>query len=570
MRILIKQAKVFQTALRRFETNNVLVEDNRFVYVGAEESFDNVDKVIDGMGQYMVPGLVDIHMHIESSMTTPELFSQAVLPFGTTTIVADPHEMANVFGLDGVNAFMERQTILDIFYGIPSSVPSTNPGLETTGGILDVPEVKELAKDPRVICFGEVMNYKELIAEGATKTKNMIAAFKEIQPLAPVEGHCPKIWGEELAQFIAAGVDSDHTHQSRESILAKVPNGMFLEIQNKSITTEVIQTLIEYNLYDHFCFITDDIMPDRLVDGHLNLHLLKAVAHGMRIEDAIYCSTYTPTRRMQLYDYGQIAPGRIADFILLENLAEWDVAAVYKHGKEVFGNGVLQPEPMQPDFATSYTTSIQRAATTPEDFILHAPAGTKDSVTARVMRKVLESTFTEEVHHKLPVAADGSVTLDSSLSLVTVIERYGNHAPIAYGILQNGLDKPGAIATSWAHDHHNILTVGMDAIDTSIAVNRIIELQGGIVVVENGKILAEVALPIGGIVSLAPMDELAKDVEQVRAAMQHLGYYNQDEIMSLATISLLVSPALKMSDKGLIDVRKQEILPLFLSEEETK
>jgi len=564
--LIIKNAQVFNTHFRTFRKADVLIEDGKFKWISETPIEKNGAKIIDATGKYMIPGLIDIHMHIESSMTTANRFSEAVLPFGVTTIVADPHEMANVFGLSGIQAFIDTQTTLDIFCGIPSSVPSTNPDLETTGGQISETDVKELIKDNRVICFGEIMNYKELIDENLTKTQKMIAAFKALRPLAPVEGHCPKIYGEELAQFIAAGVDSDHTHQTRETIIEKISNGMFIEMQRKSINKETIGTLKEYNLFNCFAIITDDVMPDDLANGHLNSNLLKAVSCGLSVEEAIYCSTYTGAQRMNLFDRGIIAPGKIADFVLLNDLLTWAIESVYKNGKEVvnMAKGIIVKEAEQqfPEFFYQTINCVQFTAT---DFELLAPLDKviAGKVSARIINKVFNSTFTEELIEKFAVK-EGKVQYQETTALLAVVERYGNNNPLQYGLLRGGINKDGAIASSWAHDHHNILVHGIGARDMMLAANRVRELQGGIVVVENGEIIAECPLPIGGIISAVPISELSEQVKTVRAAMQKLGYFNQDEIMSFATLSLLVSPQLKISDKGLIDVKTQEILSLFI------
>ncbi|MDR3193644.1 MAG: amidohydrolase family protein, partial [Treponema sp.] len=255
MFMLIRGARVFNVYRKIFEKKQILLRDGIFRDIG-ESLPVRGEEELDAEGLYLIPGLVDIHMHIESSMTSPREFSRAVLPWGTCTVVADPHEIANVFGIEGIRRFMEAQTPLDIFYGIPSSVPSTSPALETTGGLIGPEEVAALAKDPRILCLGEMMNAKELCAESAglgkeNRTREILAAFKGERPFFPVEGHCPHLRGSELSAFIAAGVWSDHTLQDPESILEKVSKGMFLEIQRKSLTRENIETIVENRLFEH-------------------------------------------------------------------------------------------------------------------------------------------------------------------------------------------------------------------------------------------------------------------------------------------------------------------------------
>lgn len=230
MGMIIKNISVYQTFTQQFEIKDVLIENGRFAYIADSLSITNESVVMDGTGKWMIPGLIDIHMHIESSMTLPSRFSEAVLPHGVTTVVADPHEIANVFGIEGVQSFLSNATALDIFYGIPSSVPSTSPQLETTGGFIGVNEVKTLLKNPMILCLGEVMNFQHLCKEETSMIKDIIKACQELKPFLPIEGHCPKITGRDLADFIAAGVTADHTQQTPESSVEKIKNGMFLEI----------------------------------------------------------------------------------------------------------------------------------------------------------------------------------------------------------------------------------------------------------------------------------------------------------------------------------------------------
>ena len=237
MDMIIKNILVYQTFTQQFEMKDVLIENGRFSRIADELSITH-EEVMDGTGKWMIPGLIDIHMHIESSMTLPSRFSQAVLPHGVTTVVADPHEIANVFGLEGIQSFLSNATALDIFYGIPSSVPSTSPQLETTGGFIGVEEVKELLQHPVILCLGEVMNFQDLCKKETSTIKEIIKVCQALRPSLPIEGHCPKISGKDLADFIGAGVTADHTQQTPESIIEKIKSGMFLEIQKKSMNKE--------------------------------------------------------------------------------------------------------------------------------------------------------------------------------------------------------------------------------------------------------------------------------------------------------------------------------------------
>lgn len=320
VQLIIKNLNVYNSYFKKFIKGDVIIHEGKFIHIGTNyEDRLQSENIVDGKNQYMVPGLIDIHMHIESSMTIPSEFSKAVIKQGVTTVVADPHEIANVFGIEGIEEFLKYDETLDIFYGIPSSVPSTNSNLETTGGEIGVEEVKELLSYDKVLCLGEVMNFKELIEDKSSNINNIISTVKDIKNNMPLEGHCPKISGVDLSLYLNSGVNGDHTQQNVELLEEKIRNGMFIELQHKSMTKENIEFLVNNNLYEHFCLATDDVMADKLLEGHLNNLVKEAVNLGMSIENAIYVSTYTPARRMGLLDRGSIAPGKIADFITYIN-----------------------------------------------------------------------------------------------------------------------------------------------------------------------------------------------------------------------------------------------------------
>lgn len=540
--------------------------ENIWLYNTAYQSFDwgslsfdktisHVDRRFDevgGEGLYLIPGLVDIHMHIESSMTTPTEFSNAALPHGTTTVVADCHEVANVFGSEGLADYMDLPSVLDIFYAIPSSVPSTSKELETCYGSIDTKEVEQLCKRKDIIALGEIMNANDLFSEGDNRTKRIIETFRKYKGHCPIEGHCPKITSELLSKFIASGVDSDHTHQSPASIREKASAGMFLEIQNKSIDRGTIEALSDPRLKGTFCFCTDDVMPDVLHrDGHLDAVLRNAIKSGMQPLKAIYAATYAPAMRMRLYDRGMIGPGKIADFILLDDVETLHIHSVYKAGKKVYDakEGLLAPLTL-PAIKEKYLQSCKRIPVTTAEFDLSLPAGEKDIL---VIEREEETTFTKFAKAKVTSTHN---TLDFSsygLSLLASVERYGNNKPILPAFMKNGLTKAGAICTSWAHDSHNALVLATSVELAVRAVNLVLENQGGIALVDDEEEYF-VPLTYGGIVSLEPMPVLARHIGHVRSWLRDHGYHAQEEVMNFAVLALPVSPALKISDKGLVDV----------------
>jgi adenine deaminase len=453
---------------------------------------------------------------------------------------------------------MNLPAVIDVFHSIPSSVPSTSQDLETSGGCLDASEVTQLCQRADVIALGEIMNANELFSDGDNRTKRIIAAFRKNKPSCPIEGHCPKIEGELLSRFIRAGVDSDHTEQTAATIRDKTSAGMFIQMQRKSVKQSTIDALRDSPLAGRYCFCTDDVMPDVLVgQGHLDFVLRKAVAFGLPVAEAIYAATYAPAQRMQLYDRGQIAPGRLADFIILDDLESFHIKEVYKNGELVYdaAHGLARRAEL-PAIDSSTLCSINRKVLTEQDFDLGCPDGTRDIL---VIEREETTTFTKAAIH--PVAVAGG-TLDFAahgLTLVAAVERYGHQSPVRPGFLKNGLSQPGAICSSWSHDSHNLLVMGTSLPLVVRALNMVIERQGGIAMVDDGHELF-VPLSYGGIISLRPMEDLARDIQGVRAWLRGHGYRAEEEVMNFAVLTLPVSPALKITDKGLVDVASKRLL----------
>ena len=571
---ILKNVMVYQTFRQCFEKRDVAVAGEKFYCISPAISYPGVEER-DGKGRHMLPGLVDIHMHIESSMTYPGEFSKITLPYGVTTVVADAHEMANVFGMDGIRAFMAQKTKQDIFWAIPSSVPATNEKLETAGAALGVKEISEMASLDGVLCLGEIMNYKDLSAEGESRTRDLIDVCRNAGKNLRIEGHCPGLTGADLNRFIYEGVDADHTQQTPQSVVEKTELGMFLELQFKSLTPEVVKTVCDNELYENVALVTDDTMADKLLTGHLNKIIETAVRAGMPMEKAIYCATWTPSRRMHLDDRGMIAPGKIADFMLLDSLDGIDPVVVYKKGECVYCKadevcGAAKGRKAQEacavaaacSFPASFYHTINCRPVEISDFVLKAEDPDAKWAEVNVMKIGTFGTATTPVKRRVEVK-DGVLDWKSAgLSLAVVFERYGKNGNVGYGLVEGALTKPGAVATTWSHDSHNLFVLGTDENDMKLAQRRVLELQGAYVVFAGGKSLAEARLTIGGIVSDQPIEVLGQELKEVRAAMEGLGYVNNNVIMSMSTLCLPVSPKLKLTDHGLLTVPGQEHVPL--------
>ena len=557
--LLIKNGHVFNVFLRKFVDTQVTVKNGKFYWVNQDLSGIRAKKTINLKGKYLIPGFVDAHMHIDSSMTTPAIMGQTILKYGTTTIIADDHEVTNVAGIKGLKNFIAEPSPIDIFFGIPSSVPSTNPDMETTGGKIGVKEVQELLKDPRFICLGEVMNFKDMTSPHKTLIKDIIKVCREEKPTMPLEGHVPAYAGEDLAKVIYAGVTTDHTEQTAALVNEKVPNGMFVEVQLKSMLQEVIDTIIKNNYFEHVALVTDDSMPDTLLHGHLNYLVKKAIKMGMTPEEAIYIATYTPARHMGLWDRGAIAPGRVADFVILDDLQDLSITAVYKNGI----NAADIKEQTGYQFLPELRHSVNAPKLLPDDFVVKTDLVANGEVLANIIQLNPVGTFTNHIQEKLEVKDHIVQWQKAGLALIMVQDRYSGSGNYSLGFVDRGIIKDGAVGATWAHDHHNIMIMGTNTTAMLKIQNQLVEQQGGYIAAKGDKIVANAKLAIGGVASDQPMSVLGTEIGKVRKTLQELGYKNPNEIMSFSTLSLLVSPTIKISDKGLFEVKSQKEIPLF-------
>lgn len=565
--LLIKNAKVFNTYLKKFISADVSVKDGRFYYIDRKRDTDfQTEAVLDAGGMYMIPGLVDIHMHIESSMMTPEPFGNCVAAYGVTTIVSEPHEMANVKGTRGVLEMISaaKNAPIDIFYGIPSSVPSTSERLETTGGIIDCNAMKHLLNEEDVVCVGEIMNYRQIIRENDLEITKFLDYLRQERPGYVIEGHCPSLLELDLARFLYLGIDGDHTEHTLEEVKQRIENGMFFEIQDKMLLPEVLDYIRENQLYEYCGFVTDDTMADVLYEkGQLNYVVQKAVESGFPVEMAVYCATYTPARRMHLYDRGVIAPGKLADFVLLADPAVLAPVYVYKNGVQIFCEKNRSEVSSSYRFPEDFYQSVCLPPVTIEDFRVTVDTD-KDEVTVRAIEVHPDRTQTTEKLVTMPVRDHLLDWKDSGCLLAMVLERHGKNGNIGYGFITGACLNKGTAATTYFHDHHNLFVAGDNPEDMLFAVRRIQELQGGFLTVRGGKILAELALPVCGILSERGVKDTALKLKGIRESLAGLGYRHSSPIMSLGTLGLPVSPALKLTDRGLVDVKQSAVVPLIV------
>lgn len=571
MRTHIRNARVFNTALRRFIDSDVVVEDGRFLYTFLDKTPDvAADITIDAEGRFILPSLVDIHLHVESSMVTPRIFSDMLIRNGVTACVAEPHEIANVFGVEGIEAFLRqgKDCVADLFCGVPSSVPCS--GFETTGGAIELEDALRLIEThPEIICLGEVMNCYSVLHEPEGKIRTWLRVLRERYPGLTLEGHISYYNGADLCEIAYHGVDSDHTSQGLECFINRLTQGVFMELQEKTLTKEIVDYIEDNDIWHHFSIVTDDVMPDRLYGrGHLNVLLRQAISLGMKPERAIMATTYNPAQRMKLHDRGMIAPGKRADFVMLDDLASFAIHSVYKDGALAFA--AADPKPLhrtEPFFPPHFYESVRLAPLTAADFQVKAPEGAGDTVACRAMEIEYATTLTKETAISLPVRG-GIVDFEASdYCIIAVFERYSGKARRAYGFI-GGPDflKEGAIASTYAHDHHNLLVAGKTVQDCLAAANWVIAHQGGFCVAKDGEVVAGLPLEVGGIVTEAPMEEVAQNARAVTEAMAAQGYLHPNPIMSYSCLGLSVSRALRLTDQGYVKFSEGRIVPLFMEE----
>lgn len=565
--LVLKDVNVFNSYYKKFFNADVSILDGRIFYIDKNKNKEyNSKEAINCSNKYMIPGFIDIHMHIESSMMTPTVFCEKLAEYGVTTIVSEPHEMANAAGIDGINAMIEsaKSSPIDVYYAIPSCVPSTNSDLETTGGSIGFNEMKELLNKEDIICVGEVMNYKQIINPNNLEITKFIEYLKQKYPFYIIEGHCPKLTDLDLAKFLYLGINADHTEHTLDELIARFENGMFVEIQEKMMKKEIIDYIKNNNLYEHFCFVTDDVMADEFYEkGHINTLVKMGIKLGLTKEDSIYAATFTPARRMNLTDRGCIAPGKLADFILLDNIDELNIISTYKKGKLIYNcNHSEQSKSQIYKFPPAFYKSIKLDKLKAADFKILI----KEDV-SEVNIKAIEvkdgSTRTTEVLKKCEVKNHYLNWDKTDCLLISVIERYGKNKNMSFGFVTGDCIKVGAVASTYAHDHHNLLVVGKNIDDILLAVNTVISLDGGIVVTNENQIKAQLQLNIGGILSDKSVEQIGADLKLVRQSLINQGYKHYNPIMSLCTLSLPVSPELKITDKGLIDVNTSQIVPFY-------
>ncbi len=551
--------------------HSIAVKGERIAFVGPDASHTIGDetRVIEAEGRFLVPGLLDGHMHVESGMITVTEFVRAVLPRGTTGMFIDPHEIANVFGLDGVKLMVEEAGIqpIHVWVQVPSCVPSA-PGLETPGAEIGPEEVREAMTWPGIIGLGEVMNFPGVYL-GDDKMHAEMEATVNVGKV--IGGHyaSPDI-GLPFHAYAAGGPQDDHEGTRKQDAVARVRQGMKIMMRYGSAWHDVAEqarAVTEDGLDPrHFILVTDDSHSGTLVnDGHMDRAVRRAIEVGVEPIIAIQMATINTAEHFGVArDVGQIAPGRYADILVVEELTDFTPTLVIAKGKPVAEQGKLaiKLEPFNyPEYVRS---SIHLArALTADDFKLSADADGK--VIANVIGVIENQAPTR--HHRIEVEAQGGEVrsdLDRDLAKVALVERHKGTGAVQVGLVQGfGFDSGCAIGSTVAHDSHHMLIVGTDDHDMAVAANTLAEVGGGQIVVRAGEVQALVELPIAGIMSDEPAHVVAGKAEAVLDAYRACGCNLNNANMQLSLLALVVIPELRISDMGLVDVEQFGVIPVL-------
>jgi adenine deaminase len=506
---------------------------------------------IDVSGKILVPGFIDTHLHIESSLVTPFEFDRCVSPHGVTTAICDPHEIANVCGLDGIHYFLEAssRTLMDIRVQLSSCVPSTH--METTGARLEAADIAPLMHHPRVIGLAEFMNYPGVLFKDA----GCMAKLQAFQG-RHIDGHAPLLRGNDLNGYIAAGIRTEHEATSYDEALEKLRKGMRVLIREGSVSKDLraLAGLINERHSPYIAFCTDDRNPlDIAEHGHLDYLIRTAISLGAPPLAVYRAASLSAAEAFGLKDRGLIAPGLRADIAVLDDLDECRVSAVFTGGVRI-SDAAFAARDIIPPVARH---SVKAPRVTPAHF--RTGGNRVDTPVIGIIEgKIITDHLTFDI---APQDGDKRPDLTRDLMKIAVVERYGKNGNIATGFVQGFGMQAGAIASTVCHDHHNIAVVGADYADMSLAANRLGEIEGGFVVVRGGKILAELALPVAGLMSLNSFEDVHKDLTALRAAAKSLGVVLEEPFLQLAFLCLPVIPHLKITDHGMVDVDRFEVMP---------
>jgi adenine deaminase len=543
--LVVRGGRVFSVFTREWLEHDVAIADGVVAGLGEYEGAETLDV----SGKYVVPGFIDAHMHLESVKLMVDEFARLVLPFGTTAVVADPHEIANVLGVDGVHWLLDATSglQLDVFFMASSCVPASS--FESPRRPLGPGDLESLMRRRRVLGLAEMMNFPGVIEGSPAELEKLALAGAE-----HVDGHAPGVLGKELQAYAAAGIGSDHEALTVEEGRERLRAGMWLLIREASMARNLLDLLPLVREFgpSRMAFCTDDRDPEDIADdGHVNGMVRKAVAAGIAPEDALVLASFHPALWHGLRQHGAIAPGYQADLLVLPDLVSFAPETVLKRGRPI-------EEIPRVEIPEWVRQSVRIQPVSAGDLGIAAPRGQ-----IRAIGLVPDQVLTETVRTE-PAVSDGHAVADSGrdLAKIAVVERHLATGRTGLGFVSGSGLKRGALASSVSHDAHNLVVVGMSDRDMAFAIERLAEIGGGIVAVDDLRVLAECPLPIAGLLSDAPLAEVIAQSRACNEAAHDLGWTGATPFLTLAFLGLSVIPHLKITDRGLVDVDRFELVPL--------
>jgi adenine deaminase len=545
--VVVRGGRVLSVFTREWLDADIAIADGWIAGLGEYEG----SEVVDASGRYVVPGFLDAHMHLESTKLLPDEFARLVLPLGTTAVVLDPHELANVLGTDGVHWLLDacEGLPLDFYFMASSTIPASE--FESPRRPLLSGDLESLLRRRRVLGLAEMMNFPGVIKGDAGELDKLRLA-NGVQ----VDGHAPGLLGKALNAYVAAGIRSDHEALTLEEGRERLRRGMWLLIREASMarSLQALLPLVKEFGTNRIAFCTDDRDPEDIAEnGHINGMVREAVAAGIAPEDAVVLATINPATWHRLWHLGAIAPGYQADLLLLPDLERFEPELTLKAGRPV----EEIPEPDVPEWVKH---SVRNKPVSAADFQIPWDTGK-----ARAIGLVPDQVVTESVEVE-PTTVGGFAVADAGndLAKIAVIERHLGTGRIGHGFVRGSGLQRGALASTVAHDAHNIVVVGMDDDDMTRAVERLGELGGGIVVVDGGEVKAELPLPVAGLLADAPLAKVIEKSLACNDAAREVGWSGATPFLTLSFLGLSVIPSLKITDRGLVDVDRFQIVPLKL------
>lgn len=559
--LVLKNAQVIDVYQAEIMQGDIAIVDGRIAGInGAYEGKETVDL----KGKFVAPGFIDPHIHVESSYVTPEEFGRLLVPHGTTTVLADPHEIVNVLGLQGLDYMVEaaKETALDIRYMMPSCVPATN--MENAGAVVEAADMIPAFEKNQVDGLAEFMNFPGVInAQDEVLDKLLAAKERGLR----IDGHSPMVFNEELNAYAAAGIANDHECSTVQELKDRIARGMYVFLREGSVTQN-LRTLLKGvtdNNYQRCVLSADDLQAKTMLEkGHLDNSIRICIEEGVSPIRAIQMATINAAQCCQLTDRGAIAPGLRADLVIFSDLAQVEIEATYIAGELIAENG-------------KYLPAIKRISTENVQSSVHIDNFRKEQLAlrltsskARAIEVIPQEALTNEAIVSVQRDIQGGFVFDpqQDVTKITVIERHHNTGNVFVGLLKDYGLKKGAIGLSIAHDSHNLIVTGTNDEDMAAAVHALKEQEGGVVLIESGEVIGSMALPIAGLMSdLSGEEVAAQEAEINRLAHEVLGVSEKvDPIMTLGFMSLAVIPNLKITDIGLVDVTKFEVVPVSVEE----